>query len=63
MKRVEAVFARSSPSDLDKKVSDGRDLPQGVGRRQARHARILQIGLHLAIAQADTRPAMPVSFR
>ena len=33
------------------------------GRRQARHARILQIGLCLAIAHADARPAMPVSFR
>ena len=32
------------------------------GRRQARHARILQIGLRLAIAQADARPAMPISF-
>ena len=29
-------------------------------RRQARHAHILQIGLRLAIAQADARPA---SFR
>ena len=33
------------------------------GRRQARHVRILQIGLRLAIAQADTRPVMPISFR
>ena len=32
-------------------------------RRQARHAGILQIGLRLAIAQADARPVMPVSFR
>ena len=30
------------------------------GRRQARHARILQIGLRLAIAQADDRPVMPI---
>ena len=30
-------------------------------RRQARHAHILQIGLRLAIAQADGRPAMPIS--
>ena len=33
------------------------------GRRQARHTPILQIGLRLAIAQADARPAMPASFR
>ena len=33
------------------------------GRRQARHAHILQIGLRLAIAQTDARPVMPVSFR
>ena len=33
------------------------------GRHQARHAHILQIGLRLAIAQADARPAMPISFR
>ena len=33
------------------------------GRRQARHANILQIGLRLAIAQADARPVMPKSFR
>ena len=33
------------------------------GRRQARHACILQIGLRLAIAQADARPVMPISFR
>ena len=36
---------------------------QRPGRRQARHTHILQIGLRLAIAQADARPAMPVSFR
>ena len=33
------------------------------GRRQARHARTPQIGLRLAIAQADARPVMPVSLR
>ena len=33
------------------------------GRRQARHARILQIGLRLAIAQTDARPVIPISFR
>ena len=33
------------------------------GRRQARHTHILQIGLRLAIAQADARPVMSVSFR
>ena len=33
------------------------------GRHQARHAHILQIGLRLAIAQADARPVMPISFR
>ena len=33
------------------------------GRRQARHAHIPQIGLRLTIAQADARPAMPVSLR
>ena len=33
------------------------------GRRQARHARILQIGLRLAIVQADARPVMSISFR
>ena len=33
------------------------------GRRQARHVHIFQIGLRLAIAQADARPAMPISFR
>ena len=32
-------------------------------RRQARHAHFLQKGLRLAIAQADARPAMPVSIR
>ena len=32
-------------------------------RRQARHARILQIGLRLAIAQTDARSAMRVSLR
>ena len=34
-----------------------------LGTRQARHAHIVQIGLRLAIAQADARPAMPISFR
>ena len=33
------------------------------GRRQARDARILQIGLRLAITQADARPVVPISFR
>ena len=33
------------------------------GGRQDRHARILQIELRLAIAQADATIAMPVSFR
>ena len=33
------------------------------GRRQARHARILQIGLRLAIVQAEARPVMPISLR
>ena len=33
------------------------------GRRQARHVHILQIGLRLAIVQADARSAMPISFR
>ena len=33
------------------------------GRLQARHAHILQIGFRLAIAQADARSAMPISFR
>ena len=33
------------------------------GRRQARHARILQIGLRLAIAHTDARPVMPISSR
>ena len=33
------------------------------GKRQARHARVLQIGLRLTITQADARPVMPVSFR
>ena len=33
------------------------------GRRQARHARILQIGLRLAIAQTDARPVMSISYR
>ena len=32
------------------------------GRRQAIHVHILQIGLRLAIAQADARLAMPISF-
>ena len=32
-------------------------------RRQARHARILQIGLRLAITQTDARPVMSISFR
>ena len=32
-------------------------------RRQALHANILQIGLRLAIAQADAKPVMTVSFR
>ena len=30
------------------------------GRRQARHAHILQIGLRLATAQADARPVMRI---
>ena len=33
------------------------------GRCQAHHVRILQIGIRLAIAQADARPSMSVSFR
>ena len=33
------------------------------GKRQARHAHILQIGLRLAITQTDVRPVMPVSIR
>ena len=32
-------------------------------RRQARHARVLQIGLRLAIAKADAIAVMPISFR
>ena len=32
-------------------------------RRQARHARIHQTDLRLAIAQTDASPAIPVSFR
>ena len=32
------------------------------GRRPARHARILQIGLRLAIAQADARPVTLKSY-
>ena len=32
-------------------------------RRQARHVHMLQIGLRLAIAQADARPVMPKSLR
>ena len=31
-------------------------------RRQARHVHIHQIGLRLAIAKADARPVMPISF-
>ena len=31
-------------------------------RRQARHVHILQIGLPLAIAHTDARPAMPASL-
>ena len=33
-------------------------LRLAIARRQARHARILRIGLRLAIAQADARPTM-----
>ena len=33
------------------------------GRRQARHAHILQISLGLVIAQTDARPIMLISFR
>ena len=33
------------------------------GRRQSRHARILQIGLRLAVAQADARPVMSIFFK
>ena len=32
-------------------------------RRQAHHAHIFQIGLRLAITQADARTVMPISFR
>ena len=35
---------------------------QRPGRRPARHAHILQTGLSLTIAQADTRPVLPVSL-
>ena len=40
-------------------------LPFGhhPGRRQARHVRIIQIGLRLPIAQANAKPVMPASFR
>ena len=34
-----------------------------LGRCQACHVHILQIGLHVAIAQTDARPAMPTSLR
>ena len=34
-----------------------------LGSRQARHAHILQIGLRLAITQADATPVMSISFR
>ena len=45
-------------------LGDGQTEAEGVtDSRQARYARILQIGLRLAIAQADARSAMPVSFR
>ena len=40
--------------------------PQSVhrpGRAQPHHAHMLQIGLRLAITQADVRPVMPISFR
>ena len=33
------------------------------GTRQVRHVHILHIGLRLAIAQTDARPAMTISFR
>ena len=33
------------------------------GRRQTHHTHILQIGLRLAIAQADARPVMPIFIR
>ena len=33
------------------------------GRRQARHVHILQMGPCLAIAQADAKTVMPISFR
>ena len=42
MKRVDAPSAWSSPSDLDKKESDGRDPPQGV----APHAHRDVVGAH-----------------
>ena len=32
-------------------------------QRQTRHTHIPQIGFRLAIAQADARPVMPISFR
>ena len=41
--------------------SDGYD--HRPGKRQASHAHILQTGLRLAVAQADARPVMPISFR
>ena len=42
MKRAGAPLTKTSPSDLDKKESDGRDPPQGV----APHAHRGEVGAH-----------------
>ena len=45
MKPVDTLSAWSSHSDLDKKGSDGRDLPQGV----APHAHSGVVGAHMHV--------------
>ena len=50
---------RQTPGSSCPYPSDRPPSGHRPGKRQARHARILQIGLRLAIAQADADPSCP----
>ena len=55
--------SRQTPGPSCPYPSDRPPSGHRPGRRKARHVHILQIGLRLAIAQADAKPVMSISFR
>ena len=54
---------RQTPGSSCPYPSDRPPSGHRPDRQQDRHFHILQIGLRLAIAKADARPVMPISFR